>query len=251
VTQWLDRMALGGQQRYQAAAVPGSNAASGVASSGYRWYLASQVLSIVGTMMSYTALFWLALHIGYGGAAALAAVDAAQCLPMLLFSRRAGIIVTRHRAVRMAMMTQGLQAAGALAIGFPLLAGWMTIWYLVPLCFVIGCVQCVDLPARQTLMLDLVGPGELRRGSSLFATVTGLVVGALALAARTRAALRIEATADAATAAHRPGLPLFEAVVQATEEAVVNALVGNQDMIGRDGHRTPRKVTDLPTRART
>jgi len=33
--------------------------------------------------------------------------------------------------------------------------------------------------------------------------------------------------------------PLFEAVVQATEEAVVNALVANQDMTGRDGHRSP------------
>jgi hypothetical protein len=50
----------------------------------------------------------------------------------------------------------------------------MSIWYLVPLCFVIGCVQCVDLPARQTLMLDLTGPGQLRRGSSLYAMVTGL-----------------------------------------------------------------------------
>ena len=148
--------------------------AVGVASAGYRWYLASQVLSLFGTMMSYTALFWLALHIRYGGAPALAAIDAAQCLPMLLFSRRAGTIVARHRAARVAMTTQGLQAAGALAIGLPLLAGWMTTWYLVPLSFAIGCVQCVDLPARQTFMLDLVGPGELRRGSSLFATVTGL-----------------------------------------------------------------------------
>ena len=155
-------------------APPDSDAAGGVASAGYRWYLASQVLSLFGTMMSYTALFWLALHIRYGGAPALAAIDAAQCLPMLLFSRRAGTIVAGHRAARVAMMTQGLQAAGALAIGFPLLAGWMTIWYLVPLSFVVGCVQCVDLPARQTFMLDLVGPGELRRGSSLFATVTGL-----------------------------------------------------------------------------
>jgi MFS family permease len=50
----------------------------------------------------------------------------------------------------------------------------MTIWYLVPLSFVIGAVQCVDLPARQTFLLDLVGPGELRRGTSLYATVTGL-----------------------------------------------------------------------------
>jgi D-aminopeptidase len=33
--------------------------------------------------------------------------------------------------------------------------------------------------------------------------------------------------------------PLYEAVVQATEEAVVNALVANEDMTGRDGHRTP------------
>ena len=31
----------------------------------------------------------------------------------------------------------------------------------------------------------------------------------------------------------------FEAVVQATEEAVANALVANADMTGRDGHRSP------------
>jgi MFS family permease len=152
----------------------GASGKDGVSSSGYRWYLASQVLSLFGTMMGYTALFWLALHIRYGGAAALAAIDAAQCLPMLLFSRRAGTIVTRHRAARVAMVTQGLQAAGALAIGVPLLAGWMTIWYLLPLSFAIGCVQCVDLPARQTFLLDLVGPDDLRRGTSLYATVTGL-----------------------------------------------------------------------------
>jgi MFS family permease len=32
----------------------------------------------------------------------------------------------------------------------------------------------VDLPARQTFMLDLTGTAELRRGSSLYAMVTGL-----------------------------------------------------------------------------
>jgi MFS family permease len=147
---------------------------TGVGGQGYRWYLAAQVVSLAGTMMGYTALFWLVLHIRHGGAPALAAVDAALSLPMLLFSRRAGTIVSRYRAVRVAMVTQALLAASSLAIGVPLLAGWMTLWYLVPLSFATGCVQCVDLPARQTLMLDLVGPGELRRGTSLFATVTGL-----------------------------------------------------------------------------
>lgn len=33
--------------------------------------------------------------------------------------------------------------------------------------------------------------------------------------------------------------PYYEAVVQATEEAVLNALVSNDEMHGRDGHRTP------------
>jgi D-aminopeptidase len=33
--------------------------------------------------------------------------------------------------------------------------------------------------------------------------------------------------------------PFFEAVVQGTEEAVANALIANEDMTGRDGHRTP------------
>ena len=36
--------------------------------------------------------------------------------------------------------------------------------------------------------------------------------------------------------------PLFEATVQATEEAIVNALVAAETMTGRDGH----KVIALP-----
>jgi MFS family permease len=149
-------------------------APGGVTSAGYRWYLGAQVVSLFGTTMSYTALFWLALRIPHGGAPALAAVDAAQCLPILLVSRRAGLLVARHRAARVMLVTQALQVVGALAIGVPLLAGWMTLWYLVPLSFAVGCVLSVDLPARQTFMLDLIGPAELRRGTSLFATVTGL-----------------------------------------------------------------------------
>jgi MFS family permease len=147
---------------------------TGVNGTGYRWYVTAQVVSLLGTMMGYTALFWLVLHLRPGGAPALAAVDAALCLPMLLFSRRAGIIVARYQAARVLMVTQALLAIASLAIGVPLLAGRMSIWYLVPLAFATGCVQCVDLPARQTFMLDLVGPSDLRRGTSLFATVTGL-----------------------------------------------------------------------------
>ena len=49
--------------------------------------------------------------------------------------------------------------------------------------------------------------------------------------------------------------PFYEAVVQAVEEAVANALVANEDMTGRDGHRTPalprERVARLVAAART
>jgi D-aminopeptidase len=48
--------------------------------------------------------------------------------------------------------------------------------------------------------------------------------------------------------------PFYEAVVQAVEEAVANALVANEDMVGRDGHRTPalprERVAELVAKAR-
>ena len=48
--------------------------------------------------------------------------------------------------------------------------------------------------------------------------------------------------------------PFYAAVVQATEEAVANALIANEDMIGRDGHRSPalprHRVAEILSRTR-
>lgn len=48
--------------------------------------------------------------------------------------------------------------------------------------------------------------------------------------------------------------PFFEAVVQCVEEAVLNAMVANEEMVGRDGHRSPalprQRVVDLLHQAR-
>lgn len=140
----------------------------------YYWYLGAQVLSVGGTMMGFTALFWLGLHVRHGGGTALASIDAAMMLPMLLFSRRAAVIVTRRQPRRVLACTQSLQAAGPAAIGSLLAAGLMSIWILLPLCFAIGCVQCVDVTARQMFMRDLTGDDALRKGTSQYAAAVGL-----------------------------------------------------------------------------
>ena len=38
--------------------------------------------------------------------------------------------------------------------------------------------------------------------------------------------------------------PFYQATVQATEEAVINALVANEEMVGIHGHRTPALPRD-------
>ncbi|WP_345709489.1 P1 family peptidase [Kitasatospora paranensis] len=38
--------------------------------------------------------------------------------------------------------------------------------------------------------------------------------------------------------------PFYAATVQAVEEAVLNSLTANEDMVGRDGHRSPALPRD-------
>jgi predicted MFS family arabinose efflux permease len=124
--------------------------------------------------MGYTALFWLGLHVPHGGAVTLAAIDATMMAPMLIFSRRAGTMVSRHQPRRVLIGTQALQAVAIASIAVIMVATRMTLWYLLPICFLIGIVQTADVTARQMFMLDLVGDSDLRRGTSQYAAVTGL-----------------------------------------------------------------------------
>jgi MFS family permease len=140
----------------------------------FRWFVAVQAVSMIGNAMTNTALYWLGIHVAHGNALGLSGLAAAQFLPMLFLSRRAGLLAVSHRPGLVLAATTAGECAGALAIGMPLMAGWMTIWYLWALGFGIGCAQTMGLPAGQMLMLDLVGAGELRRGASVSSMVMGL-----------------------------------------------------------------------------
>jgi MFS family permease len=140
-------------------------------------------MSMIGTSMGTATVYWLTIHVGDGKAIILSVLVAAQFLPILLLGRWAGILVTRYPAVRVLAVTQTAQSIGALTLGVPLLAGWVTVWYLWTISFAIGCAVAIDVTARPMFMLDLVGQNELRRGSSLYSAFTGLAkIGGPALA---------------------------------------------------------------------
>jgi len=149
-------------------------AVSRVRSPEFRWLVSVQTISMVGNTMTNTALFWLAIHLSGGHALGLAAVSASQFLPMLVLSRRAGLLAVRHRPARVLAVTTAVESLGALSIGLSLTAGLMTLWLLCLLSCGIGCAQTLGQPAGQIFMLDLVGADQLRRGASISSLTTGI-----------------------------------------------------------------------------
>lgn len=122
----------------------------------FRRYWVSQLLSLIGTWMQTTAQQYLVLELTGGSSAALGWVTAAQFTPSLLLSLFAGAIVDRvpRRTVLLLTQTGFLLTAAALAVSTHL--ELVTLPLVLGLAFVHGVAQAFDMPARQSIVVDLV-----------------------------------------------------------------------------------------------
>ncbi|ADY25802.1 major facilitator superfamily MFS_1 [Deinococcus proteolyticus MRP] len=122
----------------------------------FRRYWSSQLLSLIGTWMQTTAQQYLVLELTGGSSAALGWVTAAQFTPSLLLSLFAGAIVDRapRRTVLLLTQTGFLFTAAALAVSTHLEV--VTLPLVLGLAFVHGVAQAFDMPARQSIVVDLV-----------------------------------------------------------------------------------------------
>jgi len=109
--------------------------------------------------------------------------------------------------------------------------------------------QCKALARRVTLGLARTGTTGSHFSGDLFLAFSVANPGAITPGGRARAGV----DGDPPDAGPYDQLrfipwgaldPYYEAVVQATEEAVVNALVAAEEMTGRDGHRSPALPRD-------
>jgi MFS family permease len=127
---------------------------------GYRRFLAAQAAGSVGTWTQGAGQAWLVLQLTRS-ALAVGLVVAVQNLPVLVAGPLGGIVADRVPRQRAVALTQALLALPALA-----LAG-LTAWHAAPYWAVLataaswGCVQVVDLPARQALAGELVARDDL------------------------------------------------------------------------------------------
>jgi len=109
---------------------------------------------------------WLVLELT-GSGTALGLVTALQYLPMLLFGPFAGVIVDRYPKRKLLFITQTLSSILAVILGVLVLTSHITLPILYILALLLGFVNAVDNPIRQTFVYEMVGASEITNAVTL------------------------------------------------------------------------------------
>ncbi len=132
----------------------------------YRRYFAGQLISLSGTWMQTVAAIWLILSLT-GSGVAVGLTTALQFLPMLLIGAWGGLLADRIPKRRLLIVTQALMAIPAVGLFAVTATGIVQPWMVFLAVFVMGAVNAVDNPARQSFVMEMVGPGRVVNAVSL------------------------------------------------------------------------------------
>jgi MFS family permease len=153
----------------------------------FRLYFAGQIVSVSGTWMQGIAQAWLVLDLT-GSGVALGVTTALQFAPMLLLGGFGGVIADRFDKRHLLLATNTAAAILAVALGVLVAADLAAVWNVYLLALLLGFVNAVDNPARQTFVLEMVGPANLQNAVSLnsvvmnVSRVVGPAIGGLLIA---------------------------------------------------------------------
>jgi MFS family permease len=172
----LTRVIRAGRVTFAALSVP-----------NYRLYFAGQATSLAGTWMQMTAQAWLVLTLTHSSTA-LGIIIGLQTLPVLLLGPYGGVIADRVNKRRTMLALQGLMGVQALILGVLTITGEVQYWQIGVLAALLGLNNAFENPARQSFMLEMVGPEHLRNAVTLnsvmanTARVVGPAIGGILIA---------------------------------------------------------------------
>lgn len=137
----------------------------------YRLYFVGQWISVSGTWMQQLAQVWLILQLTNKNGTAVGLITAFQFLPMLLFGVWGGVLADRFDKRKLLYGTQIGAGILALALGVIVSTGTAAVWNVYLMSVLLGFVNVVDNPARQTFVLEMVGREDLPNAVSLNSVV--------------------------------------------------------------------------------
>lgn len=135
-----------------------------------RIFYATQLFSLTGTFMQNTVLPLLAYRLT-GQPLYLGLVGFASTLPVLLLTLPGGVLVERLNKRNLVIALQSVMMTHAFLMAAFTLNGSLSIWHIVILSLLLGVASAIEVIARQTWMVDLVGPAALSNGIALQSTI--------------------------------------------------------------------------------
>ena len=126
-----------------------------LAARNYRLFFCGQIVSLLGTWMTFTASLWLAYHLK-SSAFLLGLVGFAGQAPIFFLSPLAGVWADRVDKRRLLLFTQALSLLQSGALAALTLTGHINIWSLIALNVFQGTVNAFDMTTRQAFVIQLV-----------------------------------------------------------------------------------------------
>lgn len=132
----------------------------------FRLFWLGQILSQSGTWMQFVAKGWLILRIT-DSPFALGYVTFLGLVPALPIALIGGAIIDRLPKRRLILMTQSGLLLQALLLALLTATGSVQVWHLIALECMFGILSAIDLPARQSFLIELVGAEDLTNAIAL------------------------------------------------------------------------------------
>jgi MFS family permease len=136
----------------------------------FRLFWSGQLVSLIGTWMQTVAQAWLVLDLTHSSMK-LGIVSALQFLPMLLLSFITGPLIDYFDKRRTIIWTQAILMVLAFVLSLLVWTGAIRYWHIVVLATLLGVVNTIDMPARQSYLIELVGKEDLMNAIALNSSI--------------------------------------------------------------------------------
>ena len=124
------------------------------------------LFSFIGMQMGMVVRQWLVYDLT-GSTTALGIVGAVSAIPMLLLSIPGGVLADRMQKKTLLLAAQTMTGILAFIVGFLVVTGYIQLWHVIAVSLISGAVMTFNMPARQALISELVGPRYLMNAIAL------------------------------------------------------------------------------------
>jgi MFS family permease len=131
----------------------------GFRSRNYRLYFSGQSVSLMGTWMQRTAVYWI-IYVQTHSAFMLGVAVFAIQFPSFLFSLLGGTVADRYNKYRVLLITQIASMVQAVLLTLLVLFTRYTVAEILTLSILLGIINAFDVPARQSMVHDMVQKKE-------------------------------------------------------------------------------------------